>query len=56
MKQKVPTSCYGIERGKLMQIAHKGEAAFDAILDQLNPRSCRRSDPVRGGSIELLSV
>ena len=43
-----------IERGKLMQIARKGEAAFDAILDQLNPRGCRRLDPVREGSIELL--
>jgi ABC-type transport system involved in cytochrome bd biosynthesis fused ATPase/permease subunit len=42
-----------IERGKLSQIARRGEAAFDAILDQLNPRSCRRPDPVRGGSIEL---
>jgi ATP-binding cassette subfamily C protein CydC len=28
-----------IESGKLMQTARKGEAAFDAILDQLNPRS-----------------
>jgi ATP-binding cassette subfamily C protein CydC len=45
-----------IEMGKLMQIAHKGEAVFDAILDQLNPRSCRRLDPVRGGSMELLSA
>ncbi len=43
-----------IEKGRLMQIARKGEAAFDAILDQLNPRSGRRPDPVRGGSIELL--
>ena len=43
-----------IERGKLMQIGRKGEAAFDAILDQLNPRGCRRLDPVREGSIELL--
>jgi ATP-binding cassette, subfamily C, bacterial CydC len=43
-----------IERGKLMQIAHKGEAAFDAILDQLNPRNRRRLAPVRGDSIELL--
>jgi len=40
-----------IERGKLMQIAHKGEAAFDAILNQLNPRSCRRPDPGRGGRL-----
>jgi ATP-binding cassette subfamily C protein CydC len=43
-----------IERGKPVQIAHKGEAAFEALLDQLNPRGCRRPDPVRGGSIELL--
>jgi ATP-binding cassette, subfamily C, bacterial CydC len=28
-----------IESGKLMQTARKGEAAFDAILDQLNSRS-----------------
>ena len=40
-----------IERGKLMQIAHKGEAAFDAILNQLNPRSCRHPDPGRGGRL-----
>jgi ATP-binding cassette subfamily C protein CydC len=43
-----------IEKGKLMQIARRGEASFDAILDQLNPRGYRRPDPVRGGSIELL--
>jgi len=34
-----------------MQIAHKGEAAFDAILNQLNPRSCRHPDPGRGGRL-----
>jgi ABC-type transport system involved in cytochrome bd biosynthesis fused ATPase/permease subunit len=28
-----------IERGKVIQIANKGEAAFDAILRQLNPRA-----------------
>jgi ABC-type transport system involved in cytochrome bd biosynthesis fused ATPase/permease subunit len=43
-----------IERGELMQIARKGEAAFDPILDQLNPRGGRRLDPVRGENIELL--
>jgi ATP-binding cassette, subfamily C, bacterial CydC len=37
-----------IAEGKLTQIARRGEAAFDAILDQLNPRSCRRLDPGRG--------
>ena len=37
-----------IAKGKLTQIARRGEAAFDAILDQLNPRSCRRLDPGRG--------
>ena len=42
-----------IERGKVIQIANKGEAAFDAILGQLNPRGARRLDGVRGG-IELL--
>jgi ATP-binding cassette, subfamily C, bacterial CydC len=42
-----------IERGKLMQVARRGDAAFDAILDQLNPRGCRRLDPGRGGRIEL---
>jgi ABC-type transport system involved in cytochrome bd biosynthesis fused ATPase/permease subunit len=42
-----------IERGKVIQIANKGEAAFDAILRQLNPRGARRLDAVRGG-IELL--
>ena len=42
-----------IERGKVIQIANKGEAAFDAILRQLNPRGARRLDGVRGG-IELL--
>ena len=36
-----------IEKGKLTQIARRGEAAFDAMLDQLNPRSCRRLDPGR---------
>jgi ATP-binding cassette subfamily C protein CydC len=42
-----------IERGKVIQIANKGEAAFDAILGQLNPRGARRLDGVRGG-MELL--
>ena len=42
-----------VEGGKLTQSARKGEAVFDAILDQLNPRGYRRLDPVRGGSIEL---
>ena len=42
-----------IEHGKLMQTARRGEAAFDAILDQLNPRGCRHLDPGRGESIEL---
>jgi ATP-binding cassette, subfamily C, bacterial CydC len=42
-----------IERGKVIQIANKGEAAFDAILGQLNPRGARRLDSVRGG-MELL--
>jgi ATP-binding cassette subfamily C protein CydC len=58
-----------IERGRLMQIAHKGEAAFDAILDQLNPRSTgdgncralkteRRVNPrsERGGTIAAALV
>jgi ATP-binding cassette, subfamily C, bacterial CydC len=43
-----------IEDGKLKQVAHKGEAAFDAILDQLNLRSSRRVDPARGASAEFL--
>jgi ATP-binding cassette, subfamily C, bacterial CydC len=42
-----------IERGKVIQIANKGEAAFDAILGQLNPRVARRLDGDRGG-MELL--
>jgi ATP-binding cassette subfamily C protein CydC len=42
-----------IERGKVIQTANKGEAAFDAILGQLNPRGARRLNGVRGG-IELL--
>ena len=42
-----------IERGKVIQIANKGEADFDAILGQLNPRGARRLDGVRGG-MELL--
>ena len=41
-----------IERGKLSQIARRGEAAFDAVLDQLNPRSCRRLDPISAASID----
>jgi ATP-binding cassette subfamily C protein CydC len=45
-----------IESGRLGQIARRGEAAFGAILDQLNLRSSRRLDPVRGGSIELQSA
>jgi ATP-binding cassette subfamily C protein CydC len=45
-----------IENGKLTRTARRGEAAFDAILDLLNPRSCRRLDPVRGGMIELRSA
>jgi ATP-binding cassette subfamily C protein CydC len=45
-----------IERGKLMQSAYRGEAAFDAMLDQLNPRNRRRPDPVRAGSVELQSA
>lgn len=45
-----------IENGRLSQTARRGEAAFGAILDQLNPRSCRRPDPVRAGSIELQSA
>jgi ATP-binding cassette, subfamily C, bacterial CydC len=40
-----------IEKGKLTQIARRGEAGFDAMLDQLNPRSCRRLDPGRGGGL-----
>ena len=40
-----------IESGVLTQIARRGEVAFDAILDQLNPRSCRRLDPDRGGGL-----
>jgi ATP-binding cassette subfamily C protein CydC len=45
-----------IENGKLTRTARRGEAAFDAILDLLNPRSCRCLDPVRGGMIELRSA
>lgn len=45
-----------IEKGKLSQVARRGEAAFDAILDQLNPRSCGRLDLVPAGSIELQSA
>jgi ATP-binding cassette, subfamily C, bacterial CydC len=45
-----------IENGRLSHIARRGEAAFGAILDQLNPRSCRRLAPVRGASIELQSA
>ena len=40
-----------IEKGKLTQIARRGETAFDAILDQLNPRSCRRQEPGRRGRL-----
>ncbi|UPK07110.1 thiol reductant ABC exporter subunit CydC [Bradyrhizobium sp. 170] len=40
-----------IEKGKLTQMARRGETAFDAILDQLNPRSCRGLDPGRGGRL-----
>jgi ATP-binding cassette subfamily C protein CydC len=43
-----------IEDGKLKQVAHKGEAAFDAILNQLNPRGSRRVDPARRASAEFL--
>ena len=43
-----------IENGKPMQTARSGEAAFGAILDQLNPRGCRRLDRSgRGGSTVL---
>jgi ATP-binding cassette, subfamily C, bacterial CydC len=45
-----------IENGELTQIARKGEAAFAAILDQLNPRGCGGPNTVRGESIELLSA
>jgi ATP-binding cassette subfamily C protein CydC len=45
-----------IENGRLRQIARRGEAAFDAILDQLNPRGCPRPDPVRGENVELQSA
>jgi ATP-binding cassette subfamily C protein CydC len=41
-----------IESGRLMQIAHRCEATFDAILDQLNPRGCRELGAVRGNSRE----
>jgi ATP-binding cassette, subfamily C, bacterial CydC len=40
-----------IESGVLTQIARRGETAFDAILDQLNPRSWRRLDLDRGGGV-----
>jgi ATP-binding cassette subfamily C protein CydC len=43
-----------IEDGKLKQVAHKGEAAFDTILDQLNLRGSRPVDPARGSSAEFL--
>jgi hypothetical protein len=39
--------------GKSDPNRNKGEAAFDAILRQLNPRGARHLDGVRGG-IELL--
>jgi ATP-binding cassette, subfamily C, bacterial CydC len=42
-----------IEHCKPVQIARSGESAFDAILEQLNPRGSRRLDPGRGGDIEL---
>ena len=42
-----------IENGRLRQIARRGEAAFDAILDQLNPRDCPRLCRVRGEGVEL---
>jgi ATP-binding cassette subfamily C protein CydC len=45
-----------IENGRLRQTARRGEAAFDAILDQLNPRGCPRPDPVRGENVELQSA
>ncbi|KRR04455.1 ABC transporter ATP-binding protein [Bradyrhizobium valentinum] len=40
-----------IKKGKLTQKARRGETAFDAILDQLNPRNCRCLDPGRGGRL-----
>ena len=45
-----------IESGRLRQVARRGEAAFDEILEQLNPRGCPRPAPVRTESIELQSA
>jgi ATP-binding cassette subfamily C protein CydC len=45
-----------IESGRLRQVARRGDADFDAILDQLNPRGCPRPAPVRTGSVELQSA